>query len=304
MLADSKKAAAAAAAEQEKTAAETDLVAETSLAQIQNALKQRDEALASSASAKNGNRLTRNQLVAAKEESAGLKNQLSFLNIQLAKAENDSSSGQQSITNLENKLTFANIRLARAESDFVKVQNELNFKNIQLAKVESDRAELQTQTESYTGPAPDWANQLSGSLTSLYRGIDDVEVSELPGNRVAIRIGNNGLFRSGAAILSGGGKNLLSRLGDALLAQTDARILVLGHTDNVPVGSNSTYVDNTDLSNRRALQAMRHLGDVVGLSFERLSSTGLADNYPIASNDTVAGRALNRRIELELSPIQ
>jgi len=146
-----------------------------------------------------------------------------------------------SFTNLENKLTFANIRLARAESDFVKVQNELNFKNIQLAKVESDRAELQSQTESYTGPAPDWANQLSGSLASLYRGIDDVEVSELPGNRVAIRIGNNGLFRSGAAILSGGGKNLLSRLGEALLAQTDARILVLGHTDNVPVGSNSTY---------------------------------------------------------------
>jgi len=304
LLADSKKAAAAAAAEQQKAAAETDLVAETSFAQIQNALKQRDEALASSTSARNGNRLTRNQLVAAKEESAQLKNQLSFLNIQLAKAETDSASGQRSVTNLENKLSFTQIRLARAESDFVALQNQFNFQNIQLAKSESDLAALQSQNDAYTGPAPDWANQLSGSLSSLYRGIDDVEVSELPGNRVAIRIGNNGLFGSGAAILSAGGKNLLSRLGDALLAQTDARVLVLGHTDNIPVGSNSTYVDNTDLSNRRALQAMRHLGDVVGLSFERLSSTGLADNYPIASNDTVEGRALNRRIELELSPIQ
>jgi len=304
LLADSKKAAAAAAAEQEKTAAETDLVAETSLAQIQNALKQRDEAQASLTSAQNGRRLTRNQLVAAKQESAQLKNQLSFQSIQLAKAETDANSGQQSVQNLENKLSFANIRLARAEADFVALQNELNFKNIQLAKTESDRAALQTQTESYTGPAPDWANKLSGSLTSLYSNIDDVEVSELPGNRVAIRIGNNGLFRTGAALLSDSGRNLLSQLGDALLAQTDARILVLGHTDNVPVGSNSTYVDNTDLSNRRALQAMRHLGDVVGLSFERLSSTGLADNYPIAPNTTAEGRALNRRIELELSPIQ
>lgn len=311
LLADSKKASAAAAAEQEKASAETDLVAETSLAQIQNALKQRDAALASSASAKNGRQLTRNQLVAAKEESSKLRNQLSFLNIQLAKAENDASSSQKNATNLENKLSFANIRLARAETDFVSVQdqlgsvqNQLNFSNIQLAKSEGDLAALQSKSDSYTGPAPDWANQLSGSLSSLYRGLDDVEVSELPGNRVAIRIGNNGLFGSGAAILSAGGKNLLSRLGDALLAQTDARILVLGHTDDVPVGSNSSYVDNTDLSNRRALQAMRHLGDVVGLSFERLSSTGLADNYPIASNDTVEGRALNRRIELELSPIQ
>ena len=126
----------------------------------------------------------------------------------------------------------------------------------------------------------------------------------MPGNRVAVSIGNNGLFGIGASRLSGAGGRLLSRIGDALKDQTDARILVLGHTDNIPVGVNSSYVDNTDLSNRRALEAMRHLGDAVGIPFDRLSSTGLADNYPVASNDTKEGRALNRRIELELSPLR
>jgi len=274
---------------------ETNRLVESSLAQIKSALQERDDALArvaasdkKTASARNGNALTRNQLINAKQDISSLKNRMDFLDIQLAKAEGDLASANSRASASENRLAFLEIQLAKAQSD-------LAAANSQAAAAEAIVA---------SAPPVDWADTLSGSLAAQYSGLKDVEVTALPGNRVAVRIGNNGLFGSGASRLSGDGGRLLSRIGDALKGQTDARILVLGHTDNIPVGANSSYVDNTDLSNRRALEAMRYLGDAVGIPFDRLSSTGLADNYPVASNDTAEGRALNRRIELELSPLR
>ena len=239
-------------------------------------------------SASNGRALTRKQLIAAKEEAEALKNQLNFAQIQMSKLEGDL--GQVDVLN--NQLNFAQIQLAKLEGD------------LQAAKAMSNKAaEEEAEEKAAAAVNAAWANDISAELANRYRGISGVSVSELPGNRVGIRIGNAGLFSTGASQLSDNGRNLLSRLGEALRQQTDARVLVLGHTDNVPVGSNSIYVDNTDLSNRRALAAMKHLGDNVGISFNRMSSTGLADNYPIASNENSEGRAQNRRIELELSPL-
>jgi len=195
--------------------------------------------------------------------------------------------------------------------------NQVGFLRIQLAKAEGDlaskmannsgQAGKQTKADESAGSAgvdAAWANNVSKTLAASYRSLGAVSVSELPGNRVSIRIGNAGLFETGASALSSQGQNLLSKLGQALRDQADARILILGHTDDIPVGNTSTYVDNTDLSNRRALSAMKYLGERVGITFSRMSSTGLAENYPIASNETAAGRAKNRRIELELTPLQ
>ena len=275
--------------------AEMNRLVGSSLAQIKSALKERDDALASiaasdkkTASARNGNALTRNQLINAKQNISSLENRIGFLEIQLAKAEGDLAAANSRASSSENRLAFLEIQLAKSQGD--------------LAAASSQAAAAEAIVAS--GPPVDWADKLSDSLSAQYSGLKDVEVSALPGNRVAVRIGNSGLFRSGASRLSGQGGRLLSRIGDALIGQTDTRILVLGHTDNIPVGSDSSYVDNTDLSNRRALEAMRHLGDAVGIPFDRLSSTGLADNYPIASNDTSEGRSQNRRIELELSPLR
>lgn len=257
--------------------AETQRLVETSLTQIQSALAERDQAL--------------EQLGAAKQ-----------------RASDDDTAQEREMQQL-------------AETSFAQIQNALQQRdesNEKLDAAENTIAELQSQLETSTAstatesqaatdpttPPPDWAKKLSASLKAQYRGLANVEVSELEGNRVSIRIGNTGLFGSGASFLSRNGRNLLSRIGDALVVQTDAKILVLGHTDNIPVGANSSYVDNTDLSNRRAVQAMQHLGKQVGIPFDRLASTGLADTLPIASNDTAEGRALNRRIELELAPLR
>jgi outer membrane protein OmpA-like peptidoglycan-associated protein len=73
---------------------------------------------------------------------------------------------------------------------------------------------------------------------------------------------------------------------------------VSGHTDSV--GSDAA---NQTLSERRANSVASYLMGQ-GLMRERFEIVGMGERYPIASNDTDSGRALNRRVEIRLLPVQ
>ncbi len=72
---------------------------------------------------------------------------------------------------------------------------------------------------------------------------------------------------------------------------------VYGHTDSTGDANH-----NLDLSNRRAEAVYTYLAGQ-GLDPRRFEVVGLGESQPIASNDTEAGRALNRRVEIRLVPI-
>jgi len=75
---------------------------------------------------------------------------------------------------------------------------------------------------------------------------------------------------------------------------------VTGHTDNVPIKF-SGWKSNWELSTARATNVLYYL-EKNGVSPKRLSSTGYAEHRPIASNDTSAGQAKNRRVEIVILP--
>ena len=70
---------------------------------------------------------------------------------------------------------------------------------------------------------------------------------------------------------------------------------IYGHTDNV-----GTRAANEKVSTQRAEEVRKYLVNS-GVSNSRLTSQGLAYDYPVASNDTEAGRAQNRRVEIYIS---
>ena len=86
----------------------------------------------------------------------------------------------------------------------------------------------------------------------------------------------------------------LSNLAESLRKYPNTVLLVVGHTD--ALGS-AEY--NMDLSLRRANAAMRYL-DQQGVSSSRLRTSGRGELEPVGSNDTEAGRAKNRRIEVAI----
>lgn len=74
-------------------------------------------------------------------------------------------------------------------------------------------------------------------------------------------------------------------------------IRVEGHTDDAPM-TNPRYRDNWDLSASRAASVVAYFDRTHRISRSLLSAAGYGDSQPIATNDTAAGRELNRRIDL------
>jgi chemotaxis protein MotB len=76
-----------------------------------------------------------------------------------------------------------------------------------------------------------------------------------------------------------------------------ARIRIEGHTDNVPI-HNERFDSNWELSTARATEIIKLFISKCGIAPERLSASGYGEYYPVASNSTAEGRALNRRVDL------
>lgn len=115
---------------------------------------------------------------------------------------------------------------------------------------------------------------------------------------VSFRISSELLFPSGDAGLSPQGLQVLDSLLPALNAAQQHRVVVEGHTDNVPIHT-PRFPSNWELAAGRAGSVVRHLQSQ-GIDPARLRATGLADAHPLASNATPEGRAANRRVELVL----
>jgi outer membrane protein OmpA-like peptidoglycan-associated protein len=95
------------------------------------------------------------------------------------------------------------------------------------------------------------------------------------------------------AIRADAGRNLVE-LARSLNKYPDSQLLIVGHTDSK---GDDTY--NQGLSYRRANSAASYLQSQ-GVARTRVSTNGRGENEPVATNDTDAGRQLNRRIEVAI----
>jgi chemotaxis protein MotB len=105
------------------------------------------------------------------------------------------------------------------------------------------------------------------------------------------------LFDSGHAVLKQRSLPLLSQIATLLARDGIVNpVRVEGNTDNVPIHS-ALFKSNWQLSTARADAVLEYLL-ARGVSPTRLSLAGYADQKPVASNATAAGRSLNRRVNL------
>lgn len=108
------------------------------------------------------------------------------------------------------------------------------------------------------------------------------------------------LFSSGDHRLQSTGRRILRRCARVFRSvEGFEQIQVDGHTDSLPVRRSEYPSDNWELSSARAISVLQFLTDA-GLPVGVFSANGYADQRPVASNATAAGRARNRRIELRL----
>ena len=103
------------------------------------------------------------------------------------------------------------------------------------------------------------------------------------------------LFDTAKATLNAGAMRTLDKLAEFLTNNAARKVLIEGHTDSV--GSDEF---NRELSYRRAEAVRRALRDRY-IADDRIVVSGMGEDYPVASNDTAAGRQQNRRVEVIFS---
>jgi chemotaxis protein MotB len=124
--------------------------------------------------------------------------------------------------------------------------------------------------------------------------VDEVKLS-MQKDGISIEISTPFLFQPAKAELRARSKPILDHLA-AALGRLQSEIRVEGHTDNVPINSD-TFPSNWELSTARALSIVKYF-QAAGIAPKRLAAVGYGEFRPVASNATPEGRKANRRVEI------
>ncbi len=194
----------------------------------------------------------------------------------------------------------------RVEPQPVAFEVQVNGKTTRLPAVHATGTLGDRPCEFYLLDDPENALALSWKIGESGRlRVIRIEVpTASPGHGTAERIAEN-LASTGRAVVYGiyfdfasdtlkpESQTVLQEIASVLKGHADWRLSIEGHTDSI---GGPAY--NQDLSTRRAAAVKRALVESYGIAATRLVTAGYGESRPKASNETVEGRALNRRVEL------
>lgn len=177
-----------------------------------------------------------------------------------------------------------------------------------VAGLEEENAKLKAENASLVKAREEQVQKVSSTYESLLEKMKSeisqgqVTISELKG-KLTVNMVDSILFDSGRAEVKKGGLEILGKVVSILKDVNDKSIRIEGHTDNVQISRAlaQRYPTNWELSAARAINVARYLQGQ-GIDPGQLSAVAYGEWKPVATNDTVEGRAKNRRIEIILVP--
>ncbi len=117
-------------------------------------------------------------------------------------------------------------------------------------------------------------------------------------NLLAVTFTGDVLFDTDSTNLKPGAYDEINRVAQVLREYPQTTIRIAGHTD-----STGSEVYNQQLSERRA-EAVKNALAAQGVNPSRMNSVGYGESQPVATNETPAGRQLNRRVQITIAPQQ
>lgn len=140
------------------------------------------------------------------------------------------------------------------------------------------------------------------NLKGAVGNLDDQDINiKVDKGVVYIDISDKLLFKTGSYDVTDRAKEVLGKVAAVVKNQPDMEFMVEGHTDNVPF-KRGVLIDNWDLSVKRATSIVRILQTQYGLEPGRMAASGRAEYKPVADNDSVDGKASNRRTRIIILP--
>jgi chemotaxis protein MotB len=279
-------------ARQEKTATRADL--QQQIQGLKDQLEQREQDITTS----------RNEIENLQQTITGLDSQL-----QGSKTQLEGLSKQMAVKEKElGEMTEARQGLMRQVNLLKKEKQGLEEKSMALEKQLAQSRELLSSVSREVTAKENQLKTIAETRAQLEKQLQqqiqkkDLQISALE-DKLKIQLLDKILFNPGNAVITPRGRNVLKNLAAELKKLQGIQISVEGHTDNQPLSAEAraVYHDNLGLSVARAAAVSRTLR-TLGVDPKLLSAAGYSMYKPIASNETVEGQQLNRRVEIILMP--
>lgn len=178
--------------------------------------------------------------------------------------------------------------LARRTRDIQRLEGQVDSIDARLAEIEQREAAVAAELRE--------RQRRERRLREVQAVFTPEEGEALLGeNRLILRL--VGLtFESGSAEIRPENFSLLTKVQRVIREFPESTITVEGHTD-----SQGNEAMNQELSRRRAIAVREYILSNMPISADRITAVGYGESRPVAPNDTEAGRAMNRRIDITLS---
>ena len=206
----------------------------------------------------------------------------------LAKANNASNQRQDSAT-VDHLAYLAQRRVAIAQETAKRKGAEAT---VSQADAERDKIRLAARTDE-ADKSQRQAQDSEMRVRQLESQLNELNAKQTDRGLV-ITLGDV-LFDTNRAQLKSGGVREVQKLADALKQNPQRTVFIEGFTD-----STGTESRNQELSEQRAM-AVRDTLLGMGVASNRITTSGYGKSFPVASNNTEAGRQLNRRVEIIIS---
>lgn len=177
------------------------------------------------------------------------------------------------------------------------------------AVARSERASAKQVADSFrraisNRPAPVQPPPVS-ELTSAFERLQEQLAPEIAAGKMKVAMETRGVvisLREGAFFASGSdginpaGYDSMGKVA-AVIHDLHNSVRLEGHTDSVPI-KNGRFHSNWELSAARSIAVLSYFESRFGISADRFSISGYAENLPVADNESEDGRAQNRRVDV------
>ncbi|MCK9364109.1 MAG: OmpA family protein [Syntrophales bacterium] len=176
------------------------------------------------------------------------------------------------------------------EAEMARVEAESQAREAEMARAEAaDQARAAEMARAEAESQAREAEKARAELAGLMKELSELQ-GQLTDRGIVLTIGDV-LFAFDKAVLNASAQNSMDKIAAFLREKQNRNLLVEGHTDSV---GSEEY--NQGLSEQRAASVKNALVKR-GVAGERIVAIGYSKKYPLASNDTAAGRQQNRRVE-------
>ena len=240
------------------------------------------------------------------QDSFLLKNNLAELEKNINKKNSDINKKDETINANKaeiNKLISASLKLRNKLSQLQTLLSAYKAKDKkERVKTVNIGKEMNSALARRVEELQKFKSDFFGRVRELIKGRKEIRIV---GDRFVFQ--SEVLFKVGSDELGIKGQEEMSKLGITLMeiekslpTDIDWILQIDGHTDNLPVKKGQNYLDNWELSTKRALSVLRFLIKQ-GIKPNRLSASGYGSFQPIDKKNTNVARAKNRRIEMKIT---